>query len=362
MINAKLAYLLSTCHKVSDAFFSAVIKQHEPQKIVATRHDFMLYIDLYEKEDSDLFHVRDVHFKFAGSGDPILAEVLQAHNNEILSQEIMASLYKNIKNLGINISAYKMVSMYSVASLIKLYRAEGFKYVLIPVVINYGRDSNLCHQSALLVDLSSVIMYYEPYGMYKKFDKSYKKCVCDLFSSLGNVGLFESDTSCITYHEKLNLDKGIQQIILEKNNNRAAEFNKEYDTLVSEFNKEFPNNFTIKGEKQDKTFKILELLFCIDTYDFDYDKKVKYEKFLTEALKIYCCYNSKTCVTITLVEMNEFFKGDIKNLYKAFNVEKPNILLMDKLNSLFLDVATEALEKTVKKISRSHEICYNVIR
>ena len=370
MINAKLAYLLSTCHKFSDAFFSPMIKQHESNKTVATRHHFTLYVDLCENESDSAFAVKNVYFKFANSDDSILADTLQSHNNEILSETTIRELYKNLPS-GLELGAYNLVALYTIASLIKLY--AGFKYVFIPVVINYGRGSGVSHQTALIIDYAGSIMYYEPYGTYEKFNKSYKVAMCELFSIFGNLNLINNSiVKCRTYHEHNGLfitenpdtpekTEGIQQIILNKNNARSEDFDREYAALITELKKEFPDyNFeedVYTDSKQDKTFKILDLLFRVDRYE---TTREIYKKLLRTALKIYCCYNSKTCVTITLVEMNEFFKGGLDQLYEDFNTPntKPNIVLMDKLNKLLEDITTTSyLKDTVTQIAQSHKIC-----
>ena len=75
MLNAKLAYLLSTCHKFSDSFFSAMIKRH---KNVATMHNFVLFVDLYEPDSSNEFMVKNV-FLFLNPSITSLYFILYFH-------------------------------------------------------------------------------------------------------------------------------------------------------------------------------------------------------------------------------------------------------------------------------------------
>lgn len=365
-LNAKLAFLLCTCHKFNDAFMTAMTKMYENSKTVATRHYFTFYITLREPTNKDKFAVKDSHFKFADSDDIILSEALQLHNNDMLSWE-MVKIYENLQKQGISLDIYKIVSVYTIAALIKYYKDAGFKYIFIPVVINYGRSDTLLHQAALIIDFTGKFLFYEPYGKYTKFGKSYAEAVCEFFHIFDDCELFNTSNpiQCMTYHQFLGLDThlngGIQHILLERNNARSAIFDKEYNQTLSELKDAFPNYeiepqyTTSEQDTQDHTFKILDLLFNIDEMAIDkkaantpsdVEKKKTYERLLHKVLEHYCCYNSKTCVTITLVEMNEFFKyveynndkndisTKIKNLYDEFKIPIPNPILMKKLNSM----------------------------
>lgn len=362
-LNAKLAYLLCTCDKFNDSFMAAMSKQYEKNKIIATRHYFTLYINLYEpntEEYKDKFAVENVNFKFAGSSDIILADALQSHNNEILSIPEMKIIYENLKKQNILLNAFQIIGIYTIASLIKYYIDAKFKYIFIPVVINYGRDVTSVHQGALIIDFNGYFLFYEPYGKYIKYNKSYSESVCNLFRVFNIPTLFNINSNdtyniqCITYHKYLRLDEGIQNIILNRNNARSSTFNIEYNKLVDEIQSEFPShNFkpdSNRNDKDDYTTEILDLLFNMDKSNIkfsDTDKKEKYDKILNKVLENYCCYNSKTCVTITLVELNYFFKNcgmmdnvdsisdKLKILYSKFQVEKPNHILMNMLNELF---------------------------
>lgn len=374
-LNAKLAYLLSTCHKFTDSFFASMSKQFESKKILATRYYFTFFINLHEPTQTNYFSIKDVFFKFANSEDIVLVEALQYHNNNILSWE-MTQLYENVKDKDLTLNIYQMVALYTIASLIKVYKDEGFKYIFIPVVISYGRSKNLLHQTSLIIDYAnSTFIYYEPYGNYTKYDKSYKECICDLFHIFDGLNLFDGKVKCVSYHDLFKFDKGIQQIILEKNNARGVEFKKEYDSVMEKIKTNFPSidiepTYTMaKFDKKDVTFKILDLLFNIDTVEIYNPNKLEiYTELLNEVLKIYCCYNSKTCVTITLVEMNYFFsnatldengiRDKIQDLYSQFNIDNPNPVLMVKLNNLINIFKNSAdIISTVENNVHAFEIC-----
>jgi hypothetical protein len=378
---------------------AAMSKQYEKNNIVATRHYFTFYITLFEPTSESYigkFAVKNVHFEFAGSNNIVLSEPLQIHNNEVLSWE-MQKIHDNLKKQNISLNVYQLVGVYTIAALIKYYKDAGFKYIFIPLVINYGRNSNLVHQAALIIDFTGKFLFYEPYGIYTKYEKSYADAVCEFFHIFDDCGLFADNIpQCITYHDFLNIDKntagGIQNILLQRNNARVDKFNIEYNQTLKELADVFPTyDFqphynAAEVDNQDLTFDILDLLFKVDSANIDKkftdpDKIKTYDKILHKILQYYCCYNSKTCVTITLVEMNEFFKyasesladddiststsisTKIKNLYREFEIPIPNPVLMEKLNNL-LDVFhnSDEIREIVTNSSHISETCSKLFK
>jgi hypothetical protein len=368
---AKFAYLLCTCHKFGEAAFAAMTRQYEPSRTLATRHHFSLHINLYEKDNSEEFSVKDVHFVFAESTEMILADALQVSNNQVLSWE-MPKMYENLKELAINLNVYQLVSVYTIMALIKRYHSYRFKYIFIPVILDYGRGGGVMHQCALIVDMLGKMIFYEPYGKYVKYGKSYKKTVCSFFKAFDGLGLFggkdmlPNGLISTTYHNLYNLDNGIQNIILEKNNARKEEFDVEYANAITRLGKMLPDHKFDNAEidDTDNTASILDLLFNIDRFDGDVDE------IINTILSIYYRYNSKTCVTITLVEMNKFFNltmtgasnrdihEHIGKFYKRFNINMPNDVLMGELDKL-MDVFNNSsdIRDVVKNDTRSVKIC-----
>jgi len=358
LIESKLALLLCFCSKFNSSFFSMLIKKYE-KGTVATRHFFRFHIVLHEPDDK--FAVKRVWFEFVDLPNSILNVALQSHNKEILMDEV-EKIHKSVEK-KIKITTDELVGVLSIASLIKTY--ANFKYVFVPVIIDYGRGSNMSHQTGLLVDYSGKFIFYEPYGKYVKHDKSYAECVCDFFEvfKFGSFEKFES----ITYHKWLGLSDGIQNIILTKNNARASEFEKLYNTLVKDINKIMPYKESRKKDEKDKTFKILELLENLDNLG---GTTPEFVSLVNRALEQYYYYNSKTCVSISLVEMNELFKSThnkdsfevtaekIKKLHAEFDIAEPNTVLMRKLGAL-MDVFENKDEiiAFVNKNYSSRKIC-----
>ena len=56
---AKLAFLLSTCHKLSNGMFTVMARQYEKSKTVATRHYFTLHINFRENMNPNNFYIQE---------------------------------------------------------------------------------------------------------------------------------------------------------------------------------------------------------------------------------------------------------------------------------------------------------------
>lgn len=387
--NAKLAYLLSTCHKLNNGLMKVMTQQYEKSKTLATRHYFVFNIVFYEPSGNPNFAVSHVNLDFFNSDDNIIVEALQYYNGNILLNHEIKLIYNNLVDNNIKLDVYQLVAIYSIATLIKIYKCREFKYIFIPVVINYGRSNNLLHQTGLIIDISDKIgvndnpklhfIYYEPYGLYTKYDKSYKEAVGKLFQCFN--GFMGCKIDYTTYHDLLGITHGIQKILLDKNNLREAKFIEEYNTVVALLKKEFPDiDFENNDEDptsmdtKDKTVKIMDLLFNVDYFNADNlqnDKKNIYFNALNTILTYYCGYNSKTCVSITITELNKFFrfsqesnhnlqtiKQNINEMYKAYDIPIPNTVLMTDIYSL-LDLFRykEKIKELISSKERPNKIC-----
>lgn len=349
IINAKLVYLLSICDAFKTSLIAKLIKSYD---YVATRHYFNIIIRLHEPDNSPKhFEIKDIYYKFANSHDTILGQMLQLHNNEILEESkwdvkyIIDKLSKSVKP--------SITSVVAISTIVSLYKQfiidNGFKYVFVPVVIDYGRSSDFVHQAAVIISENNV-MFYEPYGLYEKYGIDYKRCINKLFGHIF--------TNATTYHDYYNLNSGIQKITLDKNN-ANVNYKKDYETLLNTINTTFPS---IKIDKLtnadgDKTFGIVEMLMQVDDANINTHE---YASLLIDIMKHYCMYNSKTCVSITIVEMHNLFNGgDIKDFYNKYDVEMPNIVLLKMLGDIF-----DKLKKSdkIKKIIHDNLHMRNVCR
>jgi len=354
LLNAKLAYLLSSCHKFTDSFMTMMTKQFEEGHTLATRHYFNLVIKLKEPTNgkyNNKFAIDQVEYEFAGTNDIVIGTALQAFNTQKLSWEI-SELCSNLNNQGISLTYNQLISLLTIAAVVKYYKYHKYKYSFFPITLDYGRGKML-HQTALIIDYKGRFIYYEPYGKYMKYDKSYAECVCDLFGAFATLQLFETNEfESLTYHKFLNLSDGIQNIIRTKNNALSKYFEESYKNITEEIGKLMPQ-YNVNNKKTidatDLTIKVIDLLSFMNyisdnAANLSSDDFTKFMELMNKSIELYHNYNSKTCVTITLIEMNEFFKASIqndtgisetiKNLYGEFDIEKPNSVLMGKLNAL----------------------------
>lgn len=381
--NAKLAYLLASCHQFTDSFMVALTKQYN--NTVATRYYFTFNINLYEPKTSNEFAVKDVSFEFDSSDNPVLAAAIQSYNNEILSYE-MPEINNNLLKQNIILDIQQLVGVYTIAALIKYYTSHGFPYTFVPIILNYGRNTNLVHQTALIIDNNtSTCMYYEPYGKYEKYNKSYKDAVCKFFTIFDELNLFGTSEpmKSVTYHEFFGFNEGIQNIILNQNNKYADEFKQSYQESLGKLSQAFPtHNFNnliyniTQTHDNDKNIKILAILAYVENMTIDNLDNTQtkiYDEVLKEVLEQFYLYNAKTCVTITLIEMNELFKYTYNNpeqktaydakqhlehFYDEFKIDRPNVVLLDKLYELLSVFKTiNVIQTIIHKNNHSFAIC-----
>jgi hypothetical protein len=377
--SAKIAYLLSTCHRFNNSFMSSVIRQYEESFTVGGRHHFSFNITLHEpdgKSDLDDFAVKNASFNFLESDSPIMYSLIQKHNNDILHDDEMIQIYNNVVAKNIQTDIHHITGIYAVASLLKMYQYQ-YKNVFIPVTLDYGRNHNLLHQCAIVVNnTDGILMFYEPYGKYMKYNKSYANCIKDflhVFTPVLDSKFFTGgELNYQTFHRHINTTIGIQQIIMNANNSHKDTFDQEYKDLVTEIDSAFPaekfSDFYSVLDPNDNTMVILDLLFNMDKTSVDsvLDQE-KYKALLNKTLQYYYQYNSKTCVTITIVELNEYFKlvqsnadttTGMQQYYSKFTGSMPNKELMSQIYALInLFNNNKLIEKMIVDRVNSFQIC-----
>ena len=164
--NARIAFLLGSCEKFSQNFYKNILKKYESGKIVSTLHNFKLFIKLNYNEINDNYNKFDIkntyyHFYNIKSEDvyksSIYSEWLQYKNNDILTNQEINNIYNKLIKLKINLDVYQFIPILTVATLIKYY-ANIYKYLFIPVIIDYNRKGyNIYHQAGLIIDFSGKI-------------------------------------------------------------------------------------------------------------------------------------------------------------------------------------------------------------
>lgn len=355
-VNAKLAYLLSTCRKFSSVFFNNLLDEFSKNRKVAYRKYFSITIILGENNGN--FVVGDSHTNFLDDTN-VANDVLYLERNVLSRGEIMC-MQKSLENKNIY-SEKTMRTICSIASMIKRYKGK-YEYIFIPLIINYGRNDNFVHQTAIVIDLSRGVLFYEPYGRYKKYKMSYKECVCDFLKPLAHL----IDGVSMSYHDMYSLNIGIQGIIIDRNNERVDEFDKEYKELLTQLQTAYPREFddVIENDRtDDKTIDVMQLMRKINRMHIGDISRKEYNELYKKTLTLYCGMNSKTCVSITMVEMNKFFSitndihEELSKFYELFNVSVPNVVLMSKLEPLLNVFKTKYPQEMLNKYNRAPKIC-----
>jgi hypothetical protein len=274
---ARLAYLLSSCHILSNIIFVNIIKQYQGQNLVAIRSNFKVYLNF--KNNNTVFTMNRLSCKFL----------------DLTKYEFIKLFCPHIKE-GHDHNRHNC-TIWHIKELITQFKNH--KYIMIPATIDYGIPDTMNHQAMLIIDMQDkIFMFYEPYGKYSKFNMSYDNAVLNLFKE--NIG---NEFKYTTYHKYYNLDQGIQTILLEQNNAKPN-FKRDLENITK--NKiHLYKNYLV--DPVDKTIE------CMNVIENAEKNIISDNETYKKALELYYNYNSKTCVSITLVEMNNFLSIASKN-------------------------------------------------
>ena len=301
----RVGYLFSIDTYFSKSIYKLILDKNNN---VGTLHYWSLYINL--KQQTNTFNIQSVESYFYNK-----------KLNDKYEKWIKTECKKH--NNSDDVSPFSIINL-----LIKLYK-DKYKYVFIPVLLDYNiPDLHIIHQASLIVDLkSNNLLFYEPYGKYEKNNKSYKESIINHFNQL---------LPTITYHDHLGLDTGIQTIIKLKNNENIQELINLIESLTYDIKKEILDKKKVLDLiTDDKIAVILDILHNYKLYD----------KFIG----FYCENNSQTCVSITLIELIHFFNDDNIN-YDNFKIDRPNTFLYQELNKLLEQIKDKLKIENINKV------------
>ena len=361
--SAKEAYLLCTCHNYSSTAFTKLIKKHEQNFTACAKYYFDLSIKMdFAPAPLKEFRLKRVYSNFLDSNrvDEYTHAILEKINTLTSAEKNIIN--NNYRTLIDEDLSYAYMHLYTVINLIRMYVSK-YKYLFIPCTLDYGQDIGLVHQCAIIVDLKNgIFLFYEPYGTYIKYDRNYSftvKKYLEIYKECLPANFIADN--CIkfsSFHEYFFLKKGIQQVILETNNSSGKEYEKNKLILFSD---EFKQNFKdlydrieikIKNDdnpvnKTDNTISVLTIMEQFENYNCSPYKEEKFLISWKQALELYHDYNSKTCVSISLVEMDVFFSNiNILEYYKKYeNATRPNVILMEDLHKLLSNLSCEISNK-----------------
>lgn len=244
----RLMYVLSRCRGANALIIRKIVQRFEPTRIMAAHHFFEMHIR---------FELTD-RFRMVGYSATLFGEPLR-------------SVIPFITRLAADY--------------------DGYKYLMVPVTLNYGRKMN--HQACYVFDLRrKKCLMYEPYGTYEKFGESY----------LGPFGHIPDQCGfrTTTWHREMGVP-GIQTILIEKNKERMAEFERDM------FERPPLTEEQTEMKKDDGT---LETLYLVGHAEEGGDHQK-----IAEAYRLFGKYTSKSCVTLTIIDMYLMGMGIVNQFY-----------------------------------------------
>lgn len=299
----KIIELLSSCGSIQDIMVNSLIRFHEKNKIVCGKYFYEIYIHL--NKNDNIFEYRKASFHFLKQSE--------------LSHEEIGKILGLLNNMA-NVK-YKDVFAGSFLALVRLYSKQPYRYLYLSVIIDYGGNTRLSHQTALIVDLHhGRFLFYEPYGKYEKYGASYRLAVLDFLRQYKFPAKFYTgdQLNYDTWHHYFGMPMGIQQMLMHSHNELKTQYVVDKDTLMKALQEKCPVNYAelakilengkdLPAHKDDFTFDTLEIMGYFVNNSLEVQNKQDMIELEKMALELYFKYNSKTCVTITLVEMHYFF-------------------------------------------------------
>jgi hypothetical protein len=308
----KIIELLSSCGHIQDVMINSLIKNHEKGRVACGKYFYEVYI--YLKKQDDVFKYNGASFDFLRDSDYDTATI-----------DAVISAFNKMGGINSEIGIYAAdIYAASFLALINLYSRQPYKYIYISVIIDYGTNSGLSHQTALIVDVQrGQFLYYEPYGKYEKYGARYSGAVLEFlqqyrFPDKYYIGGQGGNLKYDTWHNYFGLPNGIQTILMHAHNATRDQFLVDKSTLMDELKRRsLPNYNKLAAKlyvdkdhpahKDDYTFDTLKIMGYFVDNPIEVNNVTDRQYLEQKALELYFKYNSKTCVTITLVEMNYFF-------------------------------------------------------
>lgn len=359
---SKLIHKLSVDHQYAKKQFNKLIKKYESNKKLCGKYFFGIWIDIYIPKETDKnykigkFEFKDISCSFLlndqNKMDKIELDVFYDLNSldNYQKNDIILN-YKNFINLNLINSNIQTNSNYLfiIPNLINMFYTKGYEFLLIPTTCDFNKDVGLVHQCLILINLKEgIIIFYEPYLSYKKYDHDYSYTIQQFFqiykNSLPKHFILENTVKYKNYTDYFNIsqDNGLQSIILNKNNTKKSEFDIKYNSLMETLKISIPKLYEKVKSKQehnnnpvnatDNTIKILDVIYYFEKWELE----LKFPKIYDEILYMYGLYNSKSCVSLSLIEINNIFSSEnsLKNLYKnVIDSEYPNKIVISELKS-----------------------------
>jgi hypothetical protein len=361
----KIVELLSTCTRIQDTVGLALVKHHERRGVACGKYFYEVRIVLKKTEEGGVprFDFRRAYFNFLYDSD--------------LENRTISGILENLNNsVDIKSADHDDIYRNSFLALVRRYTNSTYRYMYVSVIIDYGNFSGLVHQTAIVVDLQKgQFLFYEPYGEYTKYGASYKDAVRRFllgyeFPAKYYEGTSRDTIKYSTWHDYFGLPTGIQTILMRAHNQQQRSYEQDkatfmnrlkevsgrhHDALVARIDQQKDH----PAHKDDFTFDTLEIAAY---FSRDYDESGHSSDIELAAMDLYFKYNSKTCVTITITEMDYFFAnladvpldGQQRALaaYYSEFATHDNQKLMERLDEFFRDAMNhEAIHDWAQRYS-----------
>lgn len=296
VIQGRMGYEFSTCFRGSDLLFRKIVKHWEPDKVCATKYTFELRVDMQQNDNGE-FELVDVYYKFLNKvNDKRVGETLEPANSGGLTESEINTLDTVCESELPNCGDETKMSMRCLADLIKIYLCSesrtNYKTVIVSVIINYNPGESMSHQCSFVAlgGKHKKLLFYEPYGLYQKYGKSYKKCFNQVFEVLLKLPFLKSwDYS--TYHKYFVFPKGLQGMMLDQGKINKVRFLRDYHEIKDKMG---ATKESWEYENNDADFTMPASTLMTKTGDRP--------EFIRESAILYRNHSAKTCVSIFLVE------------------------------------------------------------
>jgi hypothetical protein len=353
---SKIIECLSYCTSLQDIIFTTLIKQYEQNYIVSAKYFYYIFLQLQKK--NNIFKLNNVEFNFL--------------KNSNISYDVKCKIIKNF-NSSVNINSEDIWTN-SFLALVLTYNNSKYKYLFVSIIIDYCIDSGLYHQCAIIINFNdNIFLFYEPYGDYNKYEANYTSAIIEFLSKYKFPDNFYDNDKLRfdTWHHYFGLEIGIQTILLNAHNDLKEEFNKEKENFLKEINSDDAKIIINKLNKnKDKEYHkydyTIDTLTIIEYFNNSDRPSIKDEN---KALELYYKYNSKTCVTITITELDYYFenlanlpyneqKEKLLSYYNEFKILK-NIKLINRLDDFITKVFDKIKIKNLINY-RLNKICNEI--
>ncbi len=340
---AKLTSALAFCGRVQDSAITSFVQKHESGRVLCAKYFYTIHLSLQRKDVK--YELRSVDIAFLDN-----SRVATPFAKRILKSLGTIPLPDRAKKYGMVNPEYS-----SVFSIVHMFKESGYHYLFIPIVIDYNIDTGLVHQCALIINLHQwVFLFYEPYGVYSKYSADYSGVVNDFL----NLYDWPQSYTYSTWHQYFNLPTGIQSIMLRCHNNMRAEYDTDIAKYMANLQATNPDKYAelVKTLSSKKNLPVHKDDYTFDTLDIVHQYMSQQRGGCeVEAFYLYYKYNSKTCVTITIVELDYFFsivanmeldaqKSNLKAFYAEFEA---------RLNDKLFEQLLKFIDQCYTRLSRS---------